>query len=84
MPKHQPRNPSRPFPRLPLPLTLNLPGYRTPSLNRTLGEHWRVAHGEKRKAAHALSLALLPLLDSSSSSPCTGADSSTSTTPAAP
>lgn len=40
-------------------MKLVLHGYLTPSLNRLLGKHWTVLDKEKKKAANALSSALL-------------------------
>ena len=39
-------------------LTLQLPGYLTPSLNRLLGQHWTTLQKEKIRARHALESAL--------------------------
>jgi hypothetical protein len=39
-------------------IQLFLPGYLTPSLNKTQHAHWRVSHREKRKAIRALWSAL--------------------------
>jgi len=35
-------------------LTLQLPGYTTPSLNRLLGQHWTLLQKEKKRARLAL------------------------------
>jgi len=39
-------------------LTLQLPGYLTPSLNRLLGQHWTALQKEKVRARRALDSAL--------------------------
>lgn len=38
-------------------LTIWLPNYLTPSLNKLVAKGWRAKHGEKQKAARALLLA---------------------------
>jgi hypothetical protein len=39
-------------------ITLHLPGYLTPSLNRLFGKHWSASHREKQLARAALLSAL--------------------------
>ena len=49
-------------------LTLQLPGYTTPSLNRLLGQHWTILQKEKKRARLAL-LSSLHAMPAASSMP---------------
>jgi len=49
-------------------LTLGLPGYTTPSLNRLLGQHWTLLQKEKKRARLAL-LSSLRAMPADSSMP---------------
>jgi DNA-directed RNA polymerase specialized sigma24 family protein len=49
-------------------LTLQLPGYTTPSLNRLLGQHWTLLQKEKKRARLAL-LSSLHAMPADSSMP---------------
>lgn len=49
-------------------ITIHLPGYLTPSLNRLFGKHWTASHREKQTARSAL-LSALRAMPAASSMP---------------